>query len=409
MPISRHRVITLLAGGLVSLTLSACDVEDDIEGDPAEEEMYRSLPSAWSTVNFVNQNSGKCIDLENGSPDDGANIRQWPCNGATAQEFVLEPASGGYVLLRNVASNKCVDVFEWSTSPGGNIAQWACHGGDNQQFMLEETSNGVATIRSRLSNLALDVENFSTADGANIMQWDAHSGTNQQFAVVPAGGNPPPPPGGCGGGGLSNVYVSSTIVVGPGQTFDGCGKRYISDGLGDGSQSESQKPIFRVEEGATLLNVTLGAPAADGIHVYPDGGTVWMQNIVWEDIGEDAMTIKDEGTVFLDGGSAQYGSDKVFQINAASTFHLSNFSAHDAGKMIRQNGGSTYPVHVFIDDCDITGMDEVIFRTDSASSHVTMTNSSYCDLDDGLFRFGGTNVGPGQYHPQATTSNNSGC
>ena len=56
-------------------------------------------------------------------------------------------------------------------------------------------------------------------------------------------------------------------MVEKGQTYDGKGKRLIAGPeLGDGSQREDQKPIFKVENGATLKNVVLGAPAADGVH-----------------------------------------------------------------------------------------------------------------------------------------------
>jgi pectate lyase C len=177
--------------------------------------------------------------------------------------------------------------------------------------------------------------------------------------------------------------VHATIVVGAGETFDGQGKRYrAGEELGDGSQSEGQKPVFRLEDGAKLVNVVLGAPAADGIHTY---GDVTLEKIVWEDIGEDALTIKKSGTVVLDGGSATLGDDKVFQINAASTFRVSNFSASHAGKFIRQNGGTSYKVEVIIDRCDISRMDEAIFRTDSDVSTVEMTNTRYSNIGDELF------------------------
>ena len=128
--------------------------------------------------------------------------------------------------------------------------------------------------------------------------------------------------------------VRETIVVRSGQTFDGGNKRYVADPntLGDGSQSENQQPVFRLEDGARLINVVLGSPAADGIHTY---GDVTLENIVWEDVGEDALTIKESGTVVLDGGSARNGEDKVFQINAASTFRVSNFKATNSGKFLR--------------------------------------------------------------------------
>jgi pectate lyase C len=95
--------------------------------------------------------------------------------------------------------------------------------------------------------------------------------------------------------------LNTTQIVGPGQTFDGGGKRYTAGrALGDGSQSEGQQPMFRVEAGGTLKNVVLGSPAADGIHTY---GNATLENIVWEDIGEDAMKIKESVKVSLLGFS----------------------------------------------------------------------------------------------------------
>ncbi len=177
--------------------------------------------------------------------------------------------------------------------------------------------------------------------------------------------------------------VDSTIVVHSGETYDGgCQRFKAGSSLGDGSQAEGQDPVFVLEDGATLKNVVLGFPAADGIHVQ---GDVNLYNVHWEDIGEDALTIEESGTVVIDGGSAYKGSDKVFQINAPSTFKVSNFVADGAGKFARQNGGTTFEVNVFIDKCDISNMSESIFRTDSSSSTVSMTNTRYSNIGDQLF------------------------
>jgi hypothetical protein len=204
-----------------------------------------------------------------------------------------------------------------------------------------------------------------SSDGGNV----SDGGVGPKDAGTPTVGN----------GGT----VEETIVVKKGETFDGMNKRYrAGSGLGDGSQSEGQKPVFKLEDGAKIRNVVLGAPAADGIHTY---GNVTLENIVWEDIGEDALTIKESGTVVLDGGSATNGDDKVFQVNAASTFRISNFTASNAGKFIRQNGGTTFKVAVFIDRCDISNMKESIFRTDSSSSTVSMTNSRYSNIGNRLW------------------------
>ncbi|MDF3065651.1 MAG: hypothetical protein K0R38_1252 [Polyangiaceae bacterium] len=192
--------------------------------------------------------------------------------------------------------------------------------------------------------------------------------------------------------------VSETIVVKSGQTYDGQCKRFRADAgkLGDGSQKEGQKPVFIVEGGGKLINVVLGAPAADGIHTK---GNVTLENITWEDIGEDALTIKESGTVILNGGSATNGEDKVFQANAASTFRVSNFKASNAGKFLRQNGGTDFKVQVFIDKSDISNMDECIFRTDSKSSTVSLTNTRYSNIGDSLF----VGVSPGNITESGNT------
>ena len=67
--------------------------------------------------------------------------------------------------------------------------------------------------------------------------------------------------------------------------------------------------------------------------------------------------------------------------------------------MIRQNGGTTYKVAIFIDRCDISNMRESIFRTDSSSSTVSMTNTRYSRIGSTLFL--GVSSG------NITTSNNT--
>lgn len=182
---------------------------------------------------------------------------------------------------------------------------------------------------------------------------------------------------------LPDEVLHATVEVRAGATLDGRGRRYrAGPELGDGGQSESQQPLFRLASGATLKNVVLGAPAADGVHVYGDAQLV---DVVWEDVGEDALTIKESGEVSVLGGAAYDADDKVFQINAPSTFRLSRFTAKRAGKLIRQNGGTTFAVQVYIDGCDIAQMDETIFRTDSETSRVQMTSTRYSAIGEALF------------------------
>lgn len=169
-----------------------------------------------------------------------------------------------------------------------------------------------------------------------------------------------------------SVSVSSTIRVTSGVYDGGCKVFNATSALGDGSQSEGQSPVFRVENGATLKNVIFGNNAADGIHFY-NGGNI--DNIRWTNVGEDAMTIKSSGTVNVKNISGFAGSDKFIQVNAASTLNVSNCVVDSMGKFLRQNGGTTFKVAVSVDRCQISNMGEGIFRTDSSTSTAKITNS----------------------------------
>jgi pectate lyase C len=175
------------------------------------------------------------------------------------------------------------------------------------------------------------------------------------------------------------IIVRETIRV-DGGVFDGQCRRYnAGDELGDGGQGEDQDPVFRLENGATLVNVVIGPNGADGVHTY-NGAT--LDNIHWLDVGEDAMTIKSEGTTIVRNVEGYDAEDKFFQINAASTLQVSNCIIHRAGKALRQNGGTDFQINVTFDNCDINTMDEGIFRTDSDSSTARLTNSRLHDAGD---------------------------
>jgi pectate lyase C len=178
--------------------------------------------------------------------------------------------------------------------------------------------------------------------------------------------------------------VHKTIVVKAGEVYDGKGKTVVADPdtLGDGSQKESQKPIFKLENNATLKNVIIAAPAADGVHVYGNGT---ISNVTWEDVGEDALTLKKSGTVNITGGGVFHAYDKVFQMNAEGTIYIKNFRADDIGKLVRQNGGTKYRVHITLDNSDISNVKDSIFRTNSSSSTARITNSRFHNVEQ-LFK-----------------------
>lgn len=134
--------------------------------------------------------------------------------------------------------------------------------------------------------------------------------------------------------------VNDTIVVKAGETFDGKGQTFTAgSALGDGGQSESQKPIFQLEDGASLKNVVIGENGADGVHVYGDAK---IDNVHWSNVGEDALTIKPSETgkthnVEITNSSAKHAHDKIFQMNDNANIKIDNFAADDFGNFLISN------------------------------------------------------------------------
>lgn len=175
------------------------------------------------------------------------------------------------------------------------------------------------------------------------------------------------------------VIVNATILVN-GTTFDGGCKTHVSGpGLeyGDGDQTPDD-PMFRVENGGALKNVIIRNSAGnghDGIYVYA-GAT--LENINSPAVlNGKVVTIKSVGTVNATAFTAA-GTDveaRYFQVNAASTLNMSNCVFRTGAKVYRQNGGTTFKTIATIDRCDISDMNEAVFRTDSTTSTATLTNS----------------------------------
>ncbi|MEV6304000.1 pectate lyase [Actinoplanes sp. NPDC051861] len=121
-------------------------------------------------------------------------------------------------------------------------------------------------------------------------------------------------------------------------TLDGGLKRYYGSGaLGGDSQDEGQDPLFVLADGATLKNVIIGSPAADGVHCL---GSCTISNVWWENVGEDAATFKGGSSAkyTVSGGGAKSASDKVFQHNGGGTLTISGFQVEDFGKLYRSCG-----------------------------------------------------------------------
>ena len=174
----------------------------------------------------------------------------------------------------------------------------------------------------------------------------------------------------------ATVTIYSTVNVPAGSTYWGNGNSIKAVGMGDGSQSEGQSPFFKLNSGSRLHSVILLAPGVDGVHYYGNGSILYT---TWNDVGEDAATIKSGGTcsMYLSKGYSAY--DKFGQCNAASTWTLEKLTQTTSGKVIRQNGGDTSTCRFYYKDTKSDRCREAIGRTDSSTTrfyyrNLTVTN-----------------------------------
>ncbi|MFC4534534.1 pectate lyase [Sphaerisporangium dianthi] len=312
---------------------------------------------------LVNAGSGLCLDAPGSS--DGTQLVQSSCNGGGNQVWTLT-SSGGGVTLRAGSTGKCAGVKDASTSAGKAVQLESCSGASSQTWQLTESGSDYRVVNAN-GGKCLNVKDSSTSSGALVQQNSCDSVTSKQWRLTPAGSTPSPTasptatptrtptptPTPTGGGGTipafptptGSVKVNATIQVSG--TFDGGMKRYY--GIGDGGQSESQDPMFELAPGATIKNVIIGAPAGDGVHC---NGNCTIQNVWWEDVGEDAATFLGGSDYYVTGGGAKSGADKVFQHNGPGTVHISGFFVGSSGKLYRACGNcsSSYQRHVVMNN-----------------------------------------------------------
>ncbi|RGP69631.1 pectate lyase [Fusarium sporotrichioides] len=130
--------------------------------------------------------------------------------------------------------------------------------------------------------------------------------------------------------------LSAPRYLKKGEVFDAGWVRY-DRGVKCSGQSEGgeKDAVFVLEDGATLRNVVIGANQKEGVHCL---GACNLEFVWFEDVCEDAISIKGSGTANIIGGGAYKAADKVIQHNGCGHVNIVNFYANDYGKVYRSCG-----------------------------------------------------------------------
>jgi hypothetical protein len=140
-----------------------------------------AIPSG--TYKIVNANSGKAIDVDSLSTQDGAKIEQWSYHGGNNQRWVFTDQGGGYYQIAALHSGKALDNPGFSSTAGTAMDQWSTNGGGNQIWQVLANDDGTYRLVNKASGLALDVAGGATTDGTNIIQWGWTGSSNQKWLI----------------------------------------------------------------------------------------------------------------------------------------------------------------------------------------------------------------------------------
>ncbi|MGK3985925.1 pectate lyase [Sorangium sp. So ce136] len=191
--------------------------------------------------------------------------------------------------------------------------------------------------------------------------------------------------------------ISQTLFVPPNAVYDGKGETLTADvaamkcDISKGEQAESQRPFFLLAPGASVKNVTIAYPGCEGIHMMGDNV---LENITWEDVGEDAASVRSYfpgGAITIKDSEGYKASDKMFQFNAPCDVRIENFTGAEMGKLLRQNGGTGFELKVDLNTVTVTGVVSAVVQSDSPLCFIRHHNLTYefagsGDKSDRVFR-----------------------
>ncbi|GAA1829540.1 glycosyl hydrolase family 95 catalytic domain-containing protein [Agromyces salentinus] len=187
--------ITLICRrGVVELEVDGASVASSELGDHAR---VLALPQGTRVTvrlsllpvvcRLANERSGKVMDVEWASTNDGAPVIQWSWSGASNQRWQLVPGHDGSFRIRSQRSGKVLDNPATSMADGTRLDQWADGFSPNQWWRAVPADGGGHRLVNVASGHCLDVLDGSTADGARLVQRAIDAGSeSQRWRIEPA-------------------------------------------------------------------------------------------------------------------------------------------------------------------------------------------------------------------------------
>lgn len=134
-------------------------------------------------------NSSQALDVPSGSLDNGVALQTYKANGSGAQSWYVESTGDGWYSLINLKSGKAVDVKNGSSNPGAVIWQYTSNGTDAQKWKFEIAALGGIKIVSAKGDLAMTADSDSPSNGTKVITKSALSAASQGWKFTATSAN----------------------------------------------------------------------------------------------------------------------------------------------------------------------------------------------------------------------------
>ncbi|MFF7639300.1 RICIN domain-containing protein [Streptomyces canus] len=133
---------------------------------------------------LVNKNSGKYLDIPQGSTATNTAAQQWQNSACFCQLYTFQSAGGGAWTVKNVNSNLNLDIRSSSITAGAAVVQNTPSTATSQKWTLADAGNGFYKLKNVNSGFDAAVAQSSTADGAAVVQWNDLNLDDQLWKIV---------------------------------------------------------------------------------------------------------------------------------------------------------------------------------------------------------------------------------
>ncbi len=156
-------------------------------GGQASSIVYGSLANNTTYRISAECAPNSCLDIQDGKRDNNTNIQIWENTvGNTNQIFKAVEHNGWYTFV-DQQSGKVIDVSGGENVSGRNVQLYEYNGTDAQMWKLIDAGNGYYYVVSKLdpnNNLRLDVSCGLSNNGTNVQVYSANESSAQKFRFI---------------------------------------------------------------------------------------------------------------------------------------------------------------------------------------------------------------------------------